>query len=145
MTELPPPCLETSIIGSLLFSCTRLPHTRLRPFPSGEHFTPTHVWNRRPDFVNAIRHSMLSFGIVQHSVGVFVHARDCCILLQRVLVVVGTCWGNACIHLLESAEVHGRIEQRKDVRVESLPVGVVQVVLLGLQCSSANLLLRAGT
>lgn len=38
--------------------------------------------------------------------------------------------GNAGIHLLESAQVHGRIEQRKNVGVECLPVGVVEVVLL---------------
>lgn len=73
-----------------------------------------------------------TFSVPSSSVRVLVHARNSCILLQRILVVVRTSRGNTSVHLLESSQVHGRIEQGKDVRVESFPVGIVQVVLLGL-------------
>lgn len=36
------------------------------------------------------------------------------------------------VELLEAAQVHGLFEQGNDVRVERLPVGVFEVVLLAL-------------
>lgn len=65
-------------------------------------------------------------------VGVLVHACDRSILLQCLKVVVRASRSDTSVHLLESSQVHGRIEQREDVGVEGLPVRVVQVVLLRL-------------
>ena len=63
----------------------------------------------------------------------------------------------AGVHFLESSQVHRRIEQRQNVWVKGLPVGVVKVVFLGLQfmltmyfnglripisCQAKNMLLR---
>lgn len=39
---------------------------------------------------------------------------------------------NTCIEFLEAPEIHRLGEQRDDVRIESFPVRIVEVVLLGL-------------
>lgn len=66
---------------------------------------------------------------------VFVHVCNSGVLLQRVLVVVCASrrGSGVCGHLLQTSQVHRCIEQRENVRVEGLPVWVVEVVLLGLQ------------
>jgi hypothetical protein len=38
----------------------------------------------------------------------------------------------AGVKLLESSQVHGLLQQRNDVRIESLPVRVLEVILLAL-------------
>jgi hypothetical protein len=52
-------------------------------------------------------------------------------------VVVCTSRRGARVHLLQSPQIHRRIEQWQDVWVEGLPIRVVQVVLLGLRYTLA--------
>lgn len=42
------------------------------------------------------------------------------------------------IHLLKAPQIHRRIQQWQDVRIERLPVRVVEVVCLGLKVHYTN-------
>jgi hypothetical protein len=48
------------------------------------------------------------------------------------VVVRGSLCGRRRVHFLEAAQVHVTLEQRDDVGIEGLPVGVLEVVFLAL-------------
>jgi hypothetical protein len=64
--------------------------------------------------------------------GVLVHLRNTSVLEGVLVVVRGSLRGRRRVHLLEAAQVHVALEQRDDVGVEGLPVGVLEVVFLAL-------------
>jgi len=67
----------------------------------------------------------LSISTLEH----IAHAR---LRLNSILMVMRTRRGNRSIQLLKTPQIHRRSQKRDDIRVESLPVRVVEVVLLGL-------------
>ena len=67
----------------------------------------------------------LSISTLEH----VAHAR---LRLDSILMIMRTGRGNCSIQLLKTPQIHRRSQKRDDVRVESLPVRVVEVVLLGL-------------
>jgi hypothetical protein len=64
--------------------------------------------------------------------GVLVHLGDTSVLEGVLVVVRGSLRGRRRVHFLEAAQVHVALEQRDDVGVEGLPVGVLEVVFLAL-------------
>jgi hypothetical protein len=63
---------------------------------------------------------------------VLVHLSNTSILEGILVVVRGSLRGRRRVHFLKAAQVHVALEQRDDVRVEGLPVGVLEVVFLAL-------------
>ena len=67
----------------------------------------------------------LSISTLEH----VAHAR---LRLNSILMIMRTRRGNRSIQLFETPQIHRRSQKRDDIGVESLPVRVVEVVLLGL-------------
>lgn len=66
------------------------------------------------------------------SISPLVHITQTSLRLNSVLMVMRTSARLAGIQLLEPPQIHGCGQKRDDIGVESLPVGVVEVVFLGL-------------
>jgi hypothetical protein len=108
---------------------------RRRSQPDSLH---THKQHRRPHIVGSNCFVVILFHFIHYIpsftpplLGVLVHLGNTSIL-EGVLVVVRGLRGRRRVHFLEAAQVHVALEQRDDVRVEGLPVGVLEVVLLAL-------------
>jgi hypothetical protein len=63
---------------------------------------------------------------------VLVHLSNTSVLEGVLVVVRGSLRGRRRVHFLEAAQVHVTLEQRDDVGIEGLPVGVLEVVFLAL-------------
>jgi hypothetical protein len=63
---------------------------------------------------------------------VLVHLSNTSVLEGVLVVVRGSLCGRRRVHFLKAAQVHVALEQRDDVGIEGLPVGVLEVVFLAL-------------